>query len=120
MSLKDKIKNADDRGTETVEVPEWGVTLELRSPTVAERSELIAAMADINGEAPSAADYTRSYVQLVIATAHDPETGERVFSDEDAEWLAEKNGAVLNTAWEAAQRVAGLDVKAVDLGKGDS
>lgn len=120
MSLKEQIQQADDRGSETVEVPEWGVTLELRSPSVAERSALIAAMARMDGEQPTADDFTRSYVLLVIATAHDPETGERVFDDDDAGWLSEKSGAVLNGVWEAAQRVAGLDLKAVEAGKGDS
>lgn len=119
MSLKEKIQAADDRDSVLVEVPQWDVTLELRSPTVAERSALIAEMSG-TGDTPDADDFVRNYVQLIIATAHDPATGERVFSAEDAEWLAGKSGTVVNDVWEAAQKISGLDVAAVDEGKDDS
>lgn len=116
MSLRDTIKAADDIDRRTVEVPEWGVTVEVRSPTVKERSDLIAAYTDTDGEI----DYTAMFTSLLIATVHDPETGERVFTPDDASWLEGKSGAAVNTVFEVAQQVSGMGAKATDEAKKDS
>lgn len=105
MSLKEQIQQAEDRARRTIDVPEWGVVLELISPSVEERAELIAAhQAAEDGEI----DYATMYTSLLIATAHDPETGERVFGPDDAAWLAKKDAEVVNRVFEVAQEISGL------------
>ena len=66
MSLKQTIFSADDITKELVEVPEWGVKVEVRSMTAAERAKL--------GEGASKGDKTDvglMYAMTVIATVYD-------------------------------------------------
>ena len=113
MSLKDKIKSASDRESRTVTIPEWDVTVEVRSPTVRERSALIESFSDDDGKI----DYTGMYTSLLIATVYDPESGEPAFTADDAEMLSEKSGTVVNDLFEVAQEVSGLAEKSVDRAK---
>ena len=113
MSLKDKIKAADDRESRTLTVEGWGVTVEVRSPSVKERADLIDAFSDGEGNV----DYAAMYTSLLIATVYDPETGEPVFSADDAEWLEGKSGTVVNDVFTVAQEVSGLAEESVDQAK---
>ena len=113
MSIRDKVAAADDRQTEVVTIPEWDVTIELRSPTVNERADLIREFTDDDGRT----DYAAMYAALVIATCHDPETGDKAFTAEDAAMLREKNGRVVNDLFEAAQLIAGLSPSQVEEDK---
>lgn len=114
MSLRDQIIASSDLSYEDVEVPEWAVTVRVVSPTVRERSRIVAAFMDDHGKV----DLERMYPTLVIATAVDPETGDRLFSDEDHEALCGKNGLAVERVAQAALRVAGLGENAVEVGKG--
>jgi len=90
MSLKESIFSANDITKELVEVPEWGVEVEIRSMTAAERAKL--------GEGASKGDKTDvglMYAMTVIATVYDPATGLPVFTDQDKEAILSKNGAVV-------------------------
>lgn len=116
-TLKDKIFAAKDIETETVEVPEWGVTLEVRGLDGRGRSRVIknATNAD-DGEI----DLETLYPTLIIATTFDPETGEKVFDEEDAAGLMSKSGAIVDRLATASMRLSGLTQAAVDEAKKDS
>lgn len=109
MNLKEAIFSADDITKELVEVPEWGVTVEVRSMTAAERAKL--------GEGASKGDKTDvglMYAMTVIATVYDPTTGLPVFTDQDKEAILSKNGAVVERLATKALGSSGLTDKAVD------
>ena len=109
MSLKETIFSADDITKELVEVPEWGVTVEVRSMTAAERAKL--------GEGASKGDKTDvglMYAMTVISTVYDPATGLPVFTDQDKESILSKNGAVIERLATKALGSSGLGEKAVD------
>jgi hypothetical protein len=109
MNLKDLIFSADDITKELVEVPEWGVTVEVRSMTAAERAKL--------GEGASKGDKTDvglMYAMTVIATVYDPTTGLPVFTDQDKEAILSKNGAVVERLATKALGSSGLTAEAVD------
>jgi hypothetical protein len=96
MSLKETIFSANDITKELVEVPEWGVTVEIRSMTAAERAKL------------------GMYAMTVIATVYDPATGLPVFTDQDKESILSKNGAVVERLATKALGSSGLTAEAVD------
>lgn len=112
-NLRDKILAASDLSHEDVEVPEWGVTIRVVSPTVRERARIVSAFMGPDGQP----DIEKMYPALVIATASDPETGERLFTQDDTEALSGKSGKAMELVAQAALRVAGMSDRPVDLGK---
>ena len=110
MNLKEKIFSADDITKELVEVPEWGVTVEVRSMTANERAKL-GETTSKNGDKT---DVALMYALTVIATVYDPETGLPVFTDQDKEAILSKNGAIVERLASKALSSSGLTDKAVD------
>ena len=89
MTLREAIFSADDIAKEIVEVPEWGVSVEVRAMTAAERAKL--------GEGAMVGDKTNvglMYALTVIASIYDPETGLPVFTDNDREAILSKKRGV--------------------------
>lgn len=116
--LRQSILEAEDIESETVDVPQWGVKVLVKSPTARARSRLMRQFIDPDS---GDLDYEAMYPALVIATAHDPETGELLFTAEDANALNQKNGAAVETIAKPALRLAGFTPdEAVDEGKADS
>lgn len=115
MGLRDQIRDAKDIESRIVEVPEWGVKVELRTPTVRTRGEMISEFMKDDGKI----DYVRMYPSLVVATAYDPDTGERLFSLDDIEWLEEKSAKALEHLGEVAVELSGMEKAAerLDAGK---
>ncbi len=114
MSLRDKILAAEDIASEMVDVPEWGVKVEVRGMNGSDRSRILdaAAAAGTNGLSVGA-----MYVDTVIATAYDPETGLRVFSDSDRDSLLGKSASAIDRLAEVGMRLSGMSVEAQDNAK---
>ena len=115
MSLRDQILAASDIERRVVTVPEWGdAKVEVRSPTGADRAAVVSI---INTADP---DPTLLYPALLIPSLYAPETGERLFSDDDAEALNAKNGIVLERLATVALELVAVTPEALEAGKGDS
>lgn len=110
MSLRDTIKAAQDIDKETVDIPKWGVKIEVRSMSAKARARMVgqAIKGDID------------YAAIAIATCYDPETGEPAFSVEDTDWLNDKSGGPLEKLATVGMRLSGLTEEALDTGKGES
>lgn len=119
MSLRDQIADAQDLYAETVEVPEWNVTIEMRTPTLSERSTMVRRFVKDDGSA-AIDNLAEMFPALLIATCFDPETGEALFTEADADLLRSKNGAVVERLAQVALRLAGLTGDAVPLRSDDS
>lgn len=104
MSLRDQILSASDIAEESVDVPEWGVKLQVRGLTGMERATFIRDCAGKDGRI----DPIRGYPELVIMTARDPETGDAVFTNADRDVLMTKAGSALDRVADVALRLAGL------------
>lgn len=114
MSLRDKILAAEDIQSEIVDVPEWGVTVEVRGMNGADRSRIL--------EMASASDDGRigigtMYVETVIASTYDPDTGERVFSAADRDMLMGKSAAAIDRLASVGMRLSAMDAEAQDNAK---
>lgn len=116
--LRDKILSYDDLVTQRVEVPEWGgLVVELRTPTVLTRGQLVAQFMGDN----AAVDYVRMYPSLIVATAYDPDTGEQLFTLDDMDALAGKSSKAMERLASVAMELAGMtDADQIEAGKDDS
>ena len=107
--LRNKILQADDLESEVVDVPQWGVEVEIRSLSGRDRAALNRVATSGDGF-----DLERWYSEILIATVHDPETGERVFEKADAKALGGKSNAALERLAQTAMRISGMAATAVD------
>ena len=110
-SLRDQILAASDIEREVVEVPEWDCTIEVRSPSGEARGRIAAVVNDTD------ANYQLLYPALLLPSLFDPESGERIFGDDDGEVLNAKNGAILERLATVALRLSGVTVEAVEEAK---
>lgn len=108
MSLRDKILSTDDIESELVEVPAWGVTLEVRSMDARSRTRLIRSATSEDGKV----EMEHLYPDTVMMCTYDPETGERVFNDDDRELLLSKSAAAIELLAMTAMKVSGLSTDA--------
>ena len=104
MSLKEKIKAADDIKKKLVSVPEWEVEIEVRTMTGTQRAMALDVSMDDKGNVI----HQVFHRELIKACCYDPETGEKVFDDGDNEWMMDKNSASIQTLVQAAMGVSGL------------
>ena len=112
--LRKTILGADDIEAVPYEVPEWGVTLELRTPNADERMTMTSMFS--GGDE---VDMTKMFPALIVSCAYDPASGERVFTADDLALLGQKNGAVVQRVGQRCMEVAGMTEAAVDAGKDD-
>lgn len=104
MSLRDQILAKNDIPSESVEVPEWGLTVEVRGMTGSDRAAILEAAMTPDG----GVNLQAFYPEVVIACTHDPETGERVFGPEDRDALMSKSGKALDRLATAGLRLSGM------------
>ena len=121
-SIREQVQAAEDGSADLYEVPEWGVTVEIRSMTARSRAHFVAEMASEDGTVGGVNDPDRiigMWWHVIGQTCFDPESGERAFEDGDQEWLFEKNARVVNDLANACMEASGLTEEAAgDAGKG--
>ena len=109
MGTRDTILNADDTTYETVEVPEWGVTVAVKGLTIAEQRRFWRTVRKRTGrESDYQIDRDKFMVQLIIATAMDVDTHEPVFEAADADALNQKTAKAANRLYDVAARLSGF------------
>lgn len=110
MSLRDRILAADDIGAQTIEIPQWDVTVEVRTMSAGRRSRMLQTCSLGDGTV----DLDRLYPMLIVATVFDPETGERVFEEADIPLLQEKSAGAIEFVAQAAMKMSGMTAQAID------
>lgn len=122
LTLAERIAAAEDVETIMHDVPEWGVKLELRSPTGQERADMVSRFIDYETGENRARNMAVLYPAVVVACCYDPETGERVFADHDAAAaiLNGKNGSVVEAVAKVCMPLVGLRGEDVEAEKDDS
>ena len=106
-----------DIPTQLVEVPEWGVKIEVRGMTGAERTRIMDKATADAGEM----NLQMIYPEIVIATSFDPLTGEQVFVPEDRDILLSKSATALDRVAMVGMRLSGFTKESADeLGKDSS
>ncbi len=109
MAIRDTILSVDDVVSELVDVPEWGVKVEVRGLSVKEQQAFMKSVRKRTGSKTEfELDDNKFIIQLVIRTAHDPDTGEPVFEQADADMLAGKSAKAVNRIHAVAARLSGF------------
>lgn len=106
MTLRERILQAQDLSHEVVEVPEWNCTVVIWQMGERQRRafELWCAKQD-----QSPPDLAMFYARLIVECARDIETGEPIFSADDAGALSEKCSAALRRLQGVAMRLNHLE-----------
>lgn len=116
MSLRDKILNADDITSEIIDIPAWGVQVEVRSMDGRSRTRLLKMASDAEGNI----DMEVVYPEMILLCAFDPETGERIFEETDRDAVLSKSAGPVELLALAAMRVSGMSSDAMDEAGKDS
>jgi hypothetical protein len=118
LSFED-IVGADDIRYETVEVPEWGGAVRLRSITGAERdryTNFVESLKDAKGNLKKHDGLITRLLQLCLVDGK----GDQLFSGAQVEKLKAKNGEVLERLATIASKLNGLSSEAIEEAKGNS
>lgn len=116
-SIRDLIQKARPYSKELVEVPEWGVTIEVRSISLGLRNEMMLSVID---EETKQADIRKLYPEMIIACSYDPETGDKVFAADDAAFLNGLDAGILDKIAKPALSLSGMSDDAKDKEAGKS
>lgn len=111
INLRDKILSANDEQSELVTIEQWGVQVLVKSMTGKARAGLMNRCLN---QKTGIMDMEKLYGLLVIHTAHDPETGAKIFEEVDLEALNGKNGAAMEKIAKVASKLSGLDEGSID------
>ena len=113
MSIRDQILNSNDIPKKLVKVQEWNVEVEVRGMTGAERTRILDLAQGDGGM-----NLQMVYPEIVISTAFDAETGEKIFSPEDRTALLSKSANALDALATVGMQLSGfLAETSNDLGK---
>ena len=88
--------------------------------TVGEKYELLGGEFDTDSEGGvrfQGAELAKMLPGVVIVTCFDPGSGERVFSNDDLDWLQGQPATIIETVANAGLRVSGVTDEAVEEGK---
>ena len=112
LDLRRTILEREDTLRESVFVPEWDVTVEIRGMTAGDRFRLLQ-----NTSIDGKVNFQRWFPDLVIACTFDPETGEKVFQATDRDTLLTRSGKAIGQLAEVASRLSGLSDADVESAK---
>ena len=110
---RDQILEASDLKSESVEVPEWGGEVLVRTMTGTDRDAFENTMVQISPDGTRRSDVTNWRAKLVAMTLVD-DLGNRLFAGDDIDRLAAKSAAALDRVFTVAQRINGLGGDAQD------
>lgn len=116
LLTRDAILQRDDIVRETVPVPEWGGEVMITTMTGAQRD---AWEQSLVAKATGKPDITNVRAKLVAHCAVD-EAGALLFRPADIEALGAKSAAALERLAQVAQRLNGLNEKALEEARGNS
>ena len=102
MSLlsKNEIKEIDDLPSKTVEIPEWGGSIKLRMMTTKSRMDFEKKQSQVKTN--------EGVVVLLVLYSCVDEDGNRLFSDDDYDFLASRSPKALMTLFETATELNSL------------
>lgn len=106
MNLREQILNAKDIESETITIKQWkNAKIEVRGLNGQDRSKLLNDAID---QQSGKMNFEKLYPTLVIYTSYDPDSGERIFSEADRDFLNQKSGAALEQIANLALKLSGL------------
>lgn len=106
MNLRDAIKAKCDLKESTIRIDEWETDLLVRELSIGERGKIMDL--HISEDATN----EDKVIATVIAGTYNFETGEKLFTAEDADWMVNKSSDALDKLYKAILKLSGVDVDA--------
>lgn len=111
LSSKRQLNNYEDRQYEVVLVPEWKengqpIAVRVQSLTGAERDVFESESVRRKGKKVET-NMENFRARLLVRTVVD-EAGDRIFDDDDAQWLGQKSAAAISRIYDVAARLSGI------------
>lgn len=103
---KDDILSVEDMPKESVDVPEWGGMVYVRSMSASERDAFEQSVS-LGSNGSIARNLNNIRARLAVLCLCD-ESGARMFEDSEAETLGRKSAAALDRIFEVARRLNAL------------
>jgi len=116
MDIRSTILQVEDLPSEKVEVPEWGVTVWVRSMSGRDRDMFESQMADLSGKGKTMDNFR---ARMTVFCTID-EKGKRIFKDGDIAALGDKSGQALDRIFEAASRLNKMTEESIEVEKKSS
>lgn len=115
-SIRDRLAARRPYVSEIVEVEEWEEKFEVRSIALGVRNDMLASVIDPETKE---ADTQKLYPELIIRSTYDPETGLRVFADDDLAFINGLAAGPSDKLAKAAMKLSGMtdDAKDKEAGK---
>lgn len=110
LSIRDRIAAVAPYSSKLVPVEEWGIEAEIRSLSLGERNEMLNKAAGDDGDA----DIRSIYPEMVVRCTFDPETGERVFGDDDIAFINSRPANLVDKLAVPAMELSGMADDAVE------
>lgn len=109
MGLRERILAAKGLHTETMEIPEWGETITIRSLTVAQREAIDTLVSEAKKSGQPI-----SVFALIVGFSILDEDGRRVFSNEDIRLFDDHNSGPFERIWDWHAKHSGIGGKALE------
>lgn len=121
MSLRDKILAAEDLERQVEEIPEWGVTVEIRGLSGTDRDAYEAKAIALKRGGTDVELRLQNYrSKLLVKCLFDPESGERIFTERDVPELGKRSGVVIDRLFDIARELSGMGDEALEAARGNS
>lgn len=118
LSKADIFNDKDDLVVQSVAVPEWGGDVYVRGLTGNERDAYEAGLIRVgsNGKVETVTAQARGRLAAIGLC---DEKGRRLFTDDDARQLGDKNAAALGRICDRIRKLSGMDAEAIEEAKGN-
>ena len=113
-SMRDRILSHPRPKGETLEIPEWDVTVELSSMSIAQKGQLLG------DEEPTPTKLMLMLPEVIVSTCYDPDSFNPIFTADDLDWLKSEPASIIERVATEGLRVSGIDEDAAAEKKDDS
>lgn len=118
---RQQIDAVSDLRTKDVEVPEWGGTVRLRELSSKERSLIEATTIGAKGQSVEVRiEAFKTLRERMVVAALIDEDGNRLYKDNEAGFLGQKSGQVVERLFQTVQELSGMTPAAVKDAEGNS
>lgn len=103
--LREKILSVKAK-EEVVNVSEWGVDVKIKEMTAKDKYDIINRVSDLKTKK---VDVARMTIEFVIACTYDPESGDKVFDDEDFDSLGNMPSGGIDKIFKEVSKINKLE-----------
>lgn len=112
MNIKDKILNAKLK-SEKIYISQWDAEIEVKELNGGQRAKFFDNTVSVDKYGNVKTHLEKMNTEIIILSCYDPETGERLFKEEDRELILQASGEAIDQIAQVALKISGLSNNAV-------